>query len=143
MKALVSAWPSLFVRVAIGFLFVYGGGLKLVNPQAFAKIISAYDLVPDVLLPTVAVGLPLLEIVGGACLALDVRGSLSLITGLLLLFVVALGYGFMGDLDVDCGCFGEETAGSRKGLGWPLVRDFMLLAAAGYLYLARRVHKSR
>lgn len=52
--------------------------MKLLDPKAFARIISRYELIPDTLLPLVAIGLPVLELVAGIGVLLAVRGSLSL-----------------------------------------------------------------
>jgi hypothetical protein len=100
-KELSYPWPYRIVRMALAALFIYGGASKLLNPKAFAAIISAYDLVPGVLLPIVAVGLPLIETIAGLALLLDRSWGLHLITGLLVLFVFVLGYGILGDLNVD------------------------------------------
>ena len=60
-----------------------------------------------------AVFLPLLEMIFGLGLLLDIKGSLAGITGLLMLFTVILSYGIRLGLDVDCGCFGPQDLESR------------------------------
>jgi hypothetical protein len=128
--------------MALAALFIYGGVIKLFAPKAFAATISAYDLVPEALLPLLAVGLPLIETIAGLALLLDRPWGLHLITGLLVLFVFILGYGILGDMDVDCGCFGAEELDKRAALRTAFYRDLILsLVVAPYLYLSRRLRK--
>jgi uncharacterized membrane protein YphA (DoxX/SURF4 family) len=140
MKAIL-ALPFLYnaVRIGLAALFIYGGVIKLLDPKAFAPTISSYDIVPEVFLPVVAIGLPLLETVAGVGLLLDIRGSLALISGLLGLFVFVLGFGILKDLNVDCGCFGTEELAQQGSLRQALYRDLALIGIiVPYLYLSRR-----
>jgi len=126
------------VRIGLALLFVYGGGVKLMDPKAFARIIDAYGFVPESLLPVVAVGLPLLEVMAGTALLFDRREGLAVIAALLVLFVAILGYGVLTDMDVDCGCFSQEDLTTRHGLRLALYRDIFLAGCIiPYLYLSR------
>jgi hypothetical protein len=128
--------------MALAALFIYGGVIKLFDPKAFAATISAYDLIPDIFLPVVAIGLPLIETIAGLALLLNRPWGLHLVTGLLVLFVFVLGYGILGDLDVDCGCFGAEELDKQAGLREAFYRDLILIGVvAPYLYLSRRVRE--
>jgi uncharacterized membrane protein YphA (DoxX/SURF4 family) len=139
-QGLVHPWPYLIIRIALAGLFIYGGVTKLFDPKAFAATISAYDLVPEAFLPVVAIGLPLIETIAGAALVFDRPWGLHLITGLLALFVFVLGYGILGDLNVDCGCFGAEDLKKQAGLREAFYRDLVLIGiVTPYLYLSRRV----
>jgi uncharacterized membrane protein YphA (DoxX/SURF4 family) len=138
-RALTSPWPYLFIRLGLALIFIYAGGIKLLDPKAFARTISSYDLVPEVLLPVFALGLPILEVVSGIGLALDLRGSLTTVTGLLMMFVCVLGYGVVNDMNIDCGCFGLEELAAKDSLKRALVRDIGFIGAAGFLYASRMV----
>lgn len=138
-KLISSALLYRIMRIGLAALFLYAGGIKLLDPKAFARIIAAYEIVPDALLPFVAIGLPALEVLAGLALLFDIRGSLTVISGLLLLFVCVLGYGIIKDLDVDCGCFGAEELSRRDSLRHALYRDLVLVGmVVPYLYLSRR-----
>ncbi|WP_372677849.1 MauE/DoxX family redox-associated membrane protein [Desulfosarcina sp.] len=136
----LSSWVYQIVRWELGGIFIYSGAAKLLAPQIFAVLIEAYGLVPDMLLMPVALILPALEVVAGVGLLLDIRGSLTVIAGLLLLFIAILGYGIRMGLDVDCGCFGSEEpeAEAFHGLRLALYRDMVMLAAVIFLYGWRR-----
>jgi hypothetical protein len=137
-QGFVHPWPYRIVRMALASLFIYGGIFKFFDPKDFAATISAYDLVPGVLLPVFAVGLPLIETIAGLALFFDRPWGLHLITGLLALFVFVLGYGILGDINVDCGCFGAEELDKQAGLREAFYRDLVLIGVvAPYLYLSR------
>ncbi len=130
-------WSYRIVRIALAALFIYGGVLKLFDPKAFARTISGYGLVPEMLLPVVAIGLPLLETIAGIGLLFDIRGSLAAIASLLGMFLLVLGYGIAQDLNVDCGCFGAEDLAKQAGLKQAFWRDVVLLGVVvPYLYLS-------
>jgi uncharacterized membrane protein YphA (DoxX/SURF4 family) len=130
-------WLSKLIRLGMGVVFVYSGISKLWAPKVFSKILSRYDLIPDPLLPVVAVVLPILELLAGIGLILAIRGSLSLLFSLLLLFSGVLWYGILNDLNVDCGCFSAEDLKGQAGLWQALYRDLILMAAAIFLFFSR------
>ncbi len=134
-----SRWCDWAIRGGLAFLFIYGGALKLMDPRAFAATLSHYDILPEVLLPVVAVGLPALEVAAGTALLFRVRGSLEVITGLLVLFVAILGWGILNDLNVDCGCFGPEDIAGQQSIRQAFIRDLLLVGAACFLYYSRRM----
>ena len=82
----LSSWIYRIVRWGLGGIFIYSGATKLLAPQIFAVLIDAYGIVPEDLLMPVAVILPTLEVLAGVGLLFDIRGSLAVIAGLLMLF---------------------------------------------------------
>jgi uncharacterized membrane protein YphA (DoxX/SURF4 family) len=136
-------WLYQLLRWSLGGIFIYSGITKLITPASFAVLIDAYGLVPEILLMPVAVLIPVLEVLAGAGLLVDLRGSLAVITGLLLLFVAILGFGIWMGLDVDCGCFGPEDPEAKAfhGLSAALYRDIAMLGAVVFLYWWRSSRK--
>jgi hypothetical protein len=65
-----------------------------------------------------------------------IKGSLSVIAGLLGLFIAILGYGIWIGLDADCGCFGpkDPEAEAIHSLKKSLYRDLIMLAGVAFLY---------
>ena len=141
--ALKNSFPSPFIyhliRVLLAVIFLWSGISKLIDPTQFAVIIDVYGLMPEAWILPFAIALPLFEIVFGLGLLLDIRGSLAVITGLLMLFVAILGYGIWFGLDVDCGCFGPEDPEAKAfhGLWSALVRDIIMMLCIFYLYYQR------
>jgi uncharacterized membrane protein YphA (DoxX/SURF4 family) len=130
------------VRWTLGGVFFFSGVLKLSDPQQFGHIIEAYGLISPQFVVPAAIGLSLLEAIAGLGLVLDVQYVLTVITGLLILFIIILGYGLFLGLDVDCGCFGsDDTVGKAfHNLRPALYRDLAMLSGVGFLYVWR--HKT-
>lgn len=137
-RVLISPWPYRTIRSVLGMVFVWAGLTKLADPEGFAEIISAYELVPESLLVVVAIGLPALEVLAGLGLVFDVQGSLSIIFGLLALFVFVLWFGILRDLDIDCGCFSPSDLAEHTSLRQAMYRDCVMMAGAFYLFWWRR-----
>jgi len=138
-KLLLSPKLDLIVRLLIGSVFIYAGFIKLIDPKAFAKVISQYDIVPDILLPVVAIVLPAAEFLAGLGLVMNIRGSLMVIFNLLIVFIMVLGYGIFNDMDIDCGCFSTEDINAHNSLKQALFRDLFMIVAACYLYVYKRI----
>jgi uncharacterized membrane protein YphA (DoxX/SURF4 family) len=134
----LSRRPYLFVRIGLGVIFIYAGSLKLMDPRAFARTISHYGLLPEPLLPIVAIGLPATELLAGVALIFNLSPGLYGVSGLLLLFVAVLGYGVLHDMDINCGCFGPEELADHRGLSHAFFRDLTLMGAAAFLHWSRR-----
>lgn len=128
---------NLVSRFLIGGLFFYAGILKLLDVKTFAKTISLYNLVPEQFLPIVAISLPIIEIVAGMGLIFNLKFCLSLITGLLIMFIVVLWYGILNNLEIDCGCFSQNELASHDSLRQALYRDLVMLAGCTYIYIHR------
>lgn len=131
-------WLYHLLRLTLGCLFVYAGLIKLLDPRAFAHAIAQFDLAPDQVLPLLAVGLPLLELLAGVGMVLERGGSLTTVAILLGLFILALSYAVLMEMDIDCGCFTVEEVNARTGVKIALVRDLFLAAALGFLFWRRR-----
>jgi uncharacterized membrane protein YphA (DoxX/SURF4 family) len=127
------------VRLILAAVFIYAGVTKLADPAAFAVVIAGYGLMPKVLAPLAALGLPALEVLAGIGLVFDVRGSLLAIGGMTVLFLTVLAYGMILGLDVDCGCYGQgdPEAEAYSGLREAFVRDVFLLLGVAYAYVWR------
>lgn len=131
------------VRYLLAAVFLWSGTTKILDPVSFGVLIDAYGLIPKSLVMPAAILLSFLEVIAGAGLILDIRGSLAIISGMIILFIAILSYGIHMGLDIDCGCFGPQDPEARAfhGLRTALYKDFVLMAGVLYLY-ARRSHRS-
>lgn len=134
-------WLDRIIRMVLGVLFIAAGVIKLHDPEAFTVTIDAFGLVPDALINPISVGLPIIEIIVGAALIVNLPLSLHAMTLLLLFFMVLLAYGMHLGLDIDCGCYGPEDPESRAfgGLRSAFYRDLFMSAGILFLY-ARRTY---
>lgn len=132
----LSLWLYRLVRWTLAVLFIWAGSMKLADPQAFAVIIRDFGLVPEWSVMPIALILPAVEVIAAFGLIFDIRGSLAVITGLMVLFVAILLYGIHLGLDIDCGCFGPEDPEARAyhGLRTALYRDVLMMTGILFLY---------
>jgi hypothetical protein len=119
-------------------VFVWTGGIKLMDPRAFARVLSGYEMIPGELLAPVAMGLPLIELIAGLGLVFNVRGGLGGVAAMLAVFLLVLGLGIYQDLDIDCGCFSVEELHAKSSLRTAFLRDLGLMAYAFYLFTWKR-----
>jgi putative oxidoreductase len=132
---------STALRLMLGAVFVYAGGLKALDANAFALQVENYRILGHV--PSVALSLylPYLEIFCGLSLISNVLYAGGLfITGFLnIAFIAALLSGWMRGLNIACGCFGSGDGRAHYGIN--LLRDIAMLGAVIFLY--RRFHGER
>jgi uncharacterized membrane protein YphA (DoxX/SURF4 family) len=133
------SWSYTIVRVGLALSFLAAGVIKILNPMTFAVTVDAFGILPGPLVMPVAVLLPAAEILGALALIADIRGSLGLITLMLLAFIAVLAYGLHMGLDIDCGCYGpgDPEAEAFSGIRGALQRDLVMLACAAALYAWR------
>lgn len=126
-------------RIILGLLFLFAGGTKISDPYAFAETIDAFGMLPADLVFPLALALPPVEILAGIGLLLDLRGSLAVITTLLMGFILVLAAAISMGLDIDCGCYGpgDPEAEIFSSLWTSLYRDLAMTAGAGFLYWYR------
>jgi uncharacterized membrane protein YphA (DoxX/SURF4 family) len=129
------------VRTALAVSFLAAGVIKIQDPMTFAATVDAFGILPGPLVLPVAVVLPVLEILGAVALVFDIRGSLGLITLMILAFIAVLAWGLHMGLDIDCGCYGPgDTEGEAfAGIRDALWRDLIMLGCAATLYAWRKV----
>ena len=122
----------LLARLALGAVFLYAGAIKAFDARALADDIANYQLLPGLLVPTVAVALPWVEIASGIALVVGrwSRGAALLVGGMMAVFTIALLQAFARGIDLSCGCFGGEAPAD-----WTtLVRDLALLGGAAFVF---------
>jgi uncharacterized membrane protein YphA (DoxX/SURF4 family) len=111
-------WATILIaRLAVGFVFVYASYDKILEPEEFANSIKNYDMLPYSVLAPFAIVLPWVEFWTGLFLILGfrTRASALIMSGMLGMFIIALGQAVARGLDIECGCFSSE-GGSKAGL---------------------------
>jgi uncharacterized membrane protein YphA (DoxX/SURF4 family) len=105
------------VRIFLGFIFIFAAVTKVADPVGFSQSIYNYKLMPDFLINFLAIAIPWIELVAGILLVfgISVKENSVIISGLLIVFIIAVGISLARGLDIDCGCFGTVD-GSKVGL---------------------------
>ena len=120
----------------IGALFIYAGVLKVLVPITFANDIDNYKTVPWMISVRLAFYLPWLEIFCG--LALIARrlylGGLTILTLLIVVFIVVSLIAKSRGIDISCGCFGHIS--EHFSFARHIAIDFAIFAALFVLWFA-------
>src|SRR5213595_2121130 len=127
-------WKTLDLIIAA--IFIYAGVLKALDPVQLAHDIDHYKILPWAVGVGLAFYLPWLEIFCGLALIfrLFYRGALSILTALVVVFLVSTIAAKVRGLDITCGCFGHAS----QNWNFPahLALDLVLLAGVILLFYA-------
>jgi uncharacterized membrane protein YphA (DoxX/SURF4 family) len=134
MESVRLATVDALLARALGAVFLFAAGWKLVDLAAFEETVARFGIVLDAWVGAAARAVLLAEVLVGLGLVLGLPSARLGALALTLLFLGVLAYGLHLGLDVDCGCFGP---GEGVGLAQALRRDLVLAAVAGYLYWRR------
>lgn len=120
----------LLVRLGMAAVFIAAALPKIAAPDLFALSVHNYQMLPAWGVNAVAVLLPWLELVIGVCLGLGIwtRASAVIMTGLMIVFMIALASAAARGLSISCGCFEVgEGAEHSSSLIWAALRDVAFL----------------
>ena len=132
MNLLKNQYLLMLVRLFLGGLFIYAAVPKIMDPFAFAVDVYNYKMLPGFAVGLVAASLPWLELAAGLLLVLGirVRASAIIITGLLVIFTLAILINTLRGIDVDCGCFTSDRA-----IGWRAAAEDTVFTLLGLWYI--------
>lgn len=130
-------WLLVAGRIVLGLIFIYAAYAKLHYNGGwhlrdyyffFAMGIDSYKMLPLTIVQGMAKVLPWLELALGAMLVIGVgvRWAGLLVSALLIVFMIALAHAALGGLEINCGCFGNNSVKPST----ELARDVGLLAVA-------------
>jgi putative oxidoreductase len=126
-------WPA---RLYLGGLFLVACAHKIRHPTSFAIDVATYQLLPLGTVNLFALTVPWTELVVGAMLVLGVRvrAAALVVSGLMVSFMLALGWALWLHLDMSCGCFASQAAAESDPISWhTLVRDAVWLLLGLYV----------
>jgi len=135
MKVLSNKYLLFIFRLILGFVFIYSGIEKIINPTGFSEAVSNYKLLPDIFINFFAIILPWIELIAGLLLlfGIAVRENSLIINSLLIVFIAAITIGLIRGLNIDCGCFG--TSGGAKIGFTKLLENIILLLLGIFLMM--------
>ncbi|WFB36398.1 MauE/DoxX family redox-associated membrane protein [Kiritimatiellota bacterium B12222] len=110
MNKALSSWMRRAPRGVISALFLYSGGVKVVDLEAFATAVQGYQLLPEPVIIPLAVTLAWLELWCGLALWITPpfrKAAWCWITLLLLVFTVAKISVLQRGIAISCGCSGS------------------------------------
>jgi uncharacterized membrane protein YphA (DoxX/SURF4 family) len=135
-------WIGLAARLVTGGVWLAAGVIKLPDPEASVRAVRAYDLLPEAIVPFVGYGLPIVEVIVGACLILGLlTRPMAVVSSLLFVaFIIGIAAAWARGLQIDCGCFGGGgyDADATSKYPWEIARDVGLLALSSWLVVRPR-----
>ncbi len=134
MKFLENKYLIFISRLVVGFILVIAAVTKIAEPEAFAKSILAYKLIPLFLVNIVAIIIPWIELIIGIFLIFGIflGGSSLLSAGLFCMFAIIIAISLLRGLEINCGCFGADTS----PLGWKrFYEDIGLIILSIHVFL--------
>lgn len=124
-------------RIILGAVLIYASIDKIIYPNAFAKIIYNYQILPNDVINVTAFVLPWMELITGLFLIFQLwtPGTIVLTNFLLIIFMGAIVYALAMGLNIDCGCF--SISGGKSPINMmTIVRDFSFMFMALFLLTA-------
>ena len=120
----------LAIRILLGVVFIYAAISKAGDPEGFARAIANYKLLPIFLINIFAIILPWIELCAGILLVFGVlvKENSLILSGLLMIFIIAILISLARGLNIDCGCFGT-VGGTKVGIQKILENIGLLLSA--------------
>lgn len=134
-KTRVFQFVEFVCRFGLGVLFIYSALAKISDPDDFARAVMRYGILPDFSVGIFSLTMPMLELLAGLSMLFTkwLRESALLVSGMLVLFIVALIQALARGLEISCGCFGVPSVGGREEIVIALVRDVVLAVPAVWL----------
>jgi putative oxidoreductase len=123
-----------FLRIAFGVIFLFSGGMKIIDLARFSESLTATQIVPARFISSVSVAIPVAEVIIGAAIVLGFRTAImsAVAAGLLALFTGVIAEKVIEGADVSCGCFGSLS--SEKITETTVIRNFILLLWGAILF---------
>jgi protein-disulfide isomerase len=136
----VRAWGATLGRLLLAAVFGYAALTTISDPEATARSVRAYRVLPDSLAVAVGRGLPAAELVLALLLVVGValRVTAGIAAGLLVVFLAGIVSADARGLQIDCGCLGGGGPTDHPSYGLEITRDAVLLLVAVGTVLAGR-----
>jgi hypothetical protein len=119
-------------RFAVGSLLLIAGVGKLLNLQFFRKVLSSYEVLPSLIVPTLSIALPAIELTTGVAILLKLFGPAAQFLAAVLfgLFAIVIGVNLAcGQHEIPCGCFGR----GQDAICWRFVIRNLALVGLAFL----------
>lgn len=130
--------------LVVGGIFVYASIDKIINPEAFARVIHNYRLLPPIAINAFAIILPWIELTAGVCLMLGFKyRSANLVIFLMtIVFVAALGSAYIRGINLNCGCF-STAATTKSNLLARIIEDLLIIAGNIIIHFNFRLRRHK
>tara|TARA_B100001750_G_C15314806_1_gene499143 strand:- start:80 stop:535 length:456 start_codon:yes stop_codon:yes gene_type:complete len=134
---------ALISRIILGAVLIVASFDKILHPEAFAKVIGNYNVLPFGLENILAIILPTLELFIGCCLILGIMldGSAIITAGMMGMFIIALSQAMIRGIDIDCGCFKVSVENTGSQVGYRRIIEDIIFLGLSLMVLNRGERK--
>jgi uncharacterized membrane protein YphA (DoxX/SURF4 family) len=117
----------------VGGIMLWAGVAKLLDPVSLAETLNQISLLPSGLIPYLSLSLPILELILGLglCLNIQRRGAWLGVAILMIFFTCYLIWSYALDGQRVCACLGS---GFQTRIEVALVRNGLILALSSWAY---------
>jgi putative oxidoreductase len=128
-------WLDFAIRLVVGGVFIYAGVLKIGDPLQFGDKVASFEILPNAMVNSLALGLPVFEILCGVLLIVALLRRPAALAILIVsgIFLIAIVTALARGLTIDCGCFGTGTP-TRARMWMDLGRDFAIFLGVLFTY---------
>ncbi len=126
----------LLSRIILGAVLIIASIDKILHPEAFAKVIGNYNVLPFGLENILAIILPILELFVGCCLIFGIMldGSAIITAGMMFVFIIALSQAMIRGIDINCGCFKVSVDNGGGNIGYRrIIEDIIFLGLSLFI----------
>ncbi len=109
MKFFTNKYFLIVSKVIVGLVFVISGIIKISNPHEFVEAVNNFKMLPPVTVNLFVIIIPWMEFASGLLLMFNIfpKETVTIITGLLIIFTIAIVVAMIRSLTFSCGCFGN------------------------------------
>lgn len=127
-------WFSI-LRLIIGFVFLLSTFNKLYDPVHFKMVIAGYKILPNSIIPIIAIILPWIEFFCGIMIMLNIytKSNSLILFSVLIVFILAISINLFRGVIHDCGCFDFFNITENIGI-LIILRDVLFLVFIFLIY---------
>lgn len=131
---------QLVARLLLGGIFIYASIDKIAFPSDFVVAIQGFDIIPSFLIKPIALILPWIELIVGILLVVGLfpKESAFVLTSLLIVFLIAIGFQATKGPIEDCGCFTKGSILSSNNIVILIIRDLIFIALGLFILIIGR-----
>ncbi len=136
----VIVWTA---RILVAAVFIFAGGMKIVDPEDFTWDIQAYQMpIPYLMAAMTALFLPWLEIFCGLAILTGrlIHGACLLLFGMIVVFNVGIISVWVRGIKISCGCFGDTGI---ENYGLHLAMNSFLAGCLVFIFLFMKADKTQ
>ncbi len=123
-------------RIILGLVFLLASGEKILDPEAFARVVENYSILPSFLVNPVTLILPWIGAVCGFFLVTGylVKGCSLIVDILMIIFILAFIININRGIDISCCYFSNPLTTKKTEYLFIILRDVLILGMGLWIF---------